>query len=111
MRQLDFMAFIQNRWTNVTVRRGYKWADLRIGEEVALTSNGHETGLIGKVKEIRILAFRDIRKDDLKFEHDPTCRTRTGLLREMRRAYPDFSEGEPVVLVTYVRRGDHGRRD
>lgn len=102
MRQMDFLNGIQNPWTNVTVRRGYKWADLKIGEEIELTDKKASIGLIGRVAQVTVKIFKNIKAVELKREHDPLCRGRKGLLRAMKLAYPDFREDEVVTIVTYV---------
>lgn len=102
MRTLDFIDCTQRRFTNVTVRRGYKWADLKIGDVIPITDKGQDTGKNALIRQITIKPFTDIKGSELKREHDPTCTKRSGLLKAMKRAYPDFLPSEPVVLITYI---------
>lgn len=38
---------------------------------------------------------------DLRFEHDPACRTLPGLFRELAVHYPGLDEGETVTLCHF----------
>jgi hypothetical protein len=106
MREMDFVNGIQNPWTNVTVRRGYKWADLRIGEMIELLDKKIPMGLKGIISQVTVKRFKDIKVHELRREHDRLCRSRTGLLRTMKSIYPDFSVDDVVTIVTYVVRKD-----
>jgi hypothetical protein len=104
MRSLDFLNGTHNRWRNVTVRRGYKWANLKIGEMVYLTTDGIMNDFpydIAIIRAITIKPFADIKQDELKREHDPSCRDRAGLFRTMRKIYPDFQKQEVVTIIEY----------
>jgi hypothetical protein len=102
MRNMDFLNYVQRPYTNVTVRRGYKWADLPIGGTIMLCDNGDsvETAV---VRQVLIKRFSDVKPEDLRREYDPSCTHRHGLLKSMVNAYPDFTKDEPVTIVTYVR--------
>ncbi len=104
MRSLDFLNGVHNRWRNVTVRRGYKWADLKIGERVCLTTKGELNDYpydVAFIRSVTIKPFSDIKQHELKKEHDPTCKDRSGLFRAMKKAYPNFWKEEVVVLIEY----------
>jgi hypothetical protein len=49
----------------------------------------------------RVLPFDALTTKDLALEHDPECRSLTGLYAVMRKVYPDFEWTEVVTLVYY----------
>jgi len=81
---------------NCTVRRGYKWADLKIGEEILL--NGDRRAV---VKKLLISRFKEIRKEDILCEHDPECRTIDGLFNALSEIYPGFSNNSIVTIIYF----------
>lgn len=88
---------------NVTVRNGFGWFfKTAIGDELALSGkNGAITNglIVGRM----IMPFKRIPENILQFEHDPSCRNFAGLLAEMKRVYPGFSEENSVtVLLFYI---------
>ena len=104
MRTLDFIYGIHHSGLNVTVRRGYKWAEVNIGEEVILSTKGvPNEGDYRKaiIRAITIKPFNLITSREITLEHDPLCTTPDGLLTAMQRAYPDFKEDDVCVLLTY----------
>jgi len=101
MRTMDFLNYTQRPFTNVTVRRGYKWANLKVGEMIMLSDNGNPIEG-ATIRQILVKKFSDIKTEDIKREHDSYCTTRNHLFRAMRVAYPDFSMDEVVTIVTYV---------
>jgi len=84
---------------NITVRRGIKW-NLCNGEDVRLWNRGGVS--FGTVSiETKCMRFCDLTDDDIKYEHDPLCRSVAGLLEEMRRLYVGFDEREIVTIITF----------
>ncbi len=81
---------------NCTVRRGYKWANLRIGEEILL--NGDKRA---SVKKLLICRFDEIKERDISCEHDPECRTIHGLFNTLSKAYPKFSNNSIVTVIYF----------
>ena len=71
----------------MTVRRGTYWHNRK-------ASNFNIIGT--KVKR-----FRDLVPEDIKREHDPSCRTYDGLLTEMKRVYKGFKANENVTVVEF----------
>ena len=102
MRKMDFLNYTQRPYTNVTVRLGYKWANLQIGEAIQLCDNGLAVE-DAVVRQIVVKRFMDIKLEDIKREHDPARLTKNSLRRAMRKAYPDFFDTDVVTIVTYVR--------
>ena len=94
---LSFSTPVFNRGRNTTVRRGRKWhavaeARLQLGDG----SLSPPVKLQTEVKEFLALADADLR-----FEHDPACRTVGGLLLALRRLYPGFGAEEEVTLCHF----------
>jgi hypothetical protein len=86
---------------NVTVRRGRKWAPV-MGQEVDIVDLENDAVLMSvKVKETLLLPFEEIDPELLKIEHDPACRTKSGLLKELKSTYDGFSEKEEVTVVRF----------
>jgi hypothetical protein len=106
--ELDFLNGVHHPGENVTVRRGYKWANRKIGELVRLTTEGKDTGMFAFIRKIIIKPFWMIEDSEIQKEHDSECRTKEGLLAAMKKAYGDFRQTEPCVLLTYepVEMGD-----
>jgi hypothetical protein len=93
MKDLLFINPTHHQGRNLTVRRGVKW------------STETEANILGVGKrsiETKVMAFKDLTEDDLKFEHDHTCRTIGGLINAMLRAYSDFTSEDIVTLVYYT---------
>jgi len=81
---------------NCTVRLGYKWADLKIGEKILL--NGEQQAV---VKKLLICRFNEIRERDILCEHDPKCRTIDGLFNTLSEIYPNFSNNSIVTIIYF----------
>jgi len=82
--------------TNCTVRYGYKWANLRIGEEILL--NGDKRA---SIKKLLICRFNEIKERDISCEHDPECRTIDGLFNTLSKVYPKFSNNSIVTVIYF----------
>lgn len=54
------------------------------------------------ILETKVIPFNSLTTDLLEFEHDPSCRTKEGLYKEMCKVYPNFNENEIVTLVYFV---------
>lgn len=94
---LSFSLPLFNRGRNTTVRRGRKWhtvaqARLQLGE-----------GSLSPPVELQteLKQFPALTEADLRFEHDPCCRTVSGLLLVLQRLYPGFSAEEEVTLCHF----------
>lgn len=101
---LEFLNPTYHDGLNVTVRRGEKWyLQARVGDTVCLCKTGenHSPLAVGMIVGLKYEPFLSIRKDDLTFEHDPTCTDIDGLMRAMTNAYPDFKETERVTVMSF----------
>ena len=94
---LSFATPVFNRGRNTTVRRGRKWhgvtqARLQLGDG----SLSPPVELQTEVKEFSVLTAAELR-----FEHDPACRTIARLLLVLQQLYPGFSPEEEVTLCHF----------
>lgn len=86
-----------NRGRNTTVRRGCKWH--AVAEARLLLGDGSLSPPVKLQAELKKLTT--LTDADLRFEHDPACRTVGGLLLVLRRLYPGFSAEEEVTLCHF----------
>lgn len=99
MRTMDFAKNIStNKNQFNTVRRGMKWSNLLIGENLKITTP--TTMEQAEVKNIRILKFEDLNDDDLINNFDKTDgRSVNTLYKSMKTLYNGFDKREVVILV------------
>jgi hypothetical protein len=89
-----------------TVRKGFKWADLRYSDELELCVCEPEHNVQGHawVQGLWFGRFFEIPARLLQYEHEVRSRTYDGLHDSMRKAYgDDFGADEPVTVIVYVR--------
>lgn len=91
-----------------TVRKGFKWADLKRNERIELCvctrdPETHDVQGEGAVTDMWVGLFREIPAYLLSFEHERRSREYWGLYDSMRKAYGDFSEADFVTVVLYDR--------
>lgn len=95
-----------------TVRNGFKWADLKEGEQIELcvctrvdeSFSIHEPSGIGQVHLLWFGRFKDIPARWIANEHEVRSRMYGGLLDSMKKAYGEnFDEESPVTVVNYLR--------
>jgi len=96
MKILKFQNPIFHDGLNCTVRQGYKWANLKIGETILL--NGERKATIEKIS---VLRFKDVKVEDIRYEHDPKCRTTNGLFKVLSGIYPDFDIDTVVTIIHF----------
>lgn len=88
-----------------TVRRGLKWADLQIGEELFICGPTEESApaVMARVFDVKVMIFKDLLHYNkmLELHHDPACKTYPGLHRAMKTCYDGFLQHEIVTLVFY----------
>lgn len=97
------------RAVNLTVRKGLKWSDLYVGQQIEVRETGAEppasTGdmVSATIYDIKVMSFADLMNYPrlLKLEHDPKCQTYAGLFETMRKVYDGFLQHELVTLVMY----------
>ena len=97
------------RAVNLTVRKGLKWADLKVGDTIMLQETGAPAPVIeadevlATIYDIKVMSFADLMnyRQMLKLEHDPKCQNYPGLFETMRSVYDGFLQHELVTLVFY----------
>lgn len=94
---LSFSTPVFNRGRNTTVRRGRKWH--QVPEARLRLDNGNLSAPVKLRTELK--QFSALTEADLRFEHDPACRTVGGLLRVLQGLYPGFSAEEEVALCHF----------
>jgi len=87
----------------ITVRRGEEWFNITMpGERLILVDM--ETGshsAIAKVLETQKIAFDNIEPDILKMSSNPECKSKQGLLHNMKSTYLDFDPKEKVTIILF----------
>lgn len=96
------------RAVNLTVRKGLKWSDLKVGDTIMLRetynrADEDSTVRYATIYDVKVISFADLMNYPrmLKLEHDPECQTYKGLFETMRRVYDGFLQHELVTLVMY----------
>lgn len=90
---------------NMTLRRGPKWADLKPGDELALSSEDPGDSLLTVIlKKVEVVAvwegpFSDLPDTWLRFEHSPACRDREELKVCMDATYGNGSKWEEECVA------------
>lgn len=106
---MEYDLFFENpvfhNGLNVTVRRGHSWLKAVSGDTLVLKDADAHIHARADTHSANHKRFKDIDTDEycylLRYMHDPRCRTYQGLLDEMGRIYPDFSENEFVTLLLF----------
>lgn len=87
---------------NVTVRQGSKWMQVVVGETIILREAKDKRFLgAGVVVGKALLPVELVPESFLQYEHDPACQTLPGLLAELKKVYPDFSENDHVTVLIF----------
>lgn len=96
-----------------TVRRGFKWAELRSEDMIELCvcspaqndlTPPHTVVGTGQVTYVWVGRFIDVPASLLSYEHELRSREYNGLLASMRKAYGEgFLETEYVTVILYRR--------
>ena len=95
------------RAVNLTVRKGLKWADLKVDDILILKETGAEprpyNEVTATIYDVKVMSFADLMNYPrlLKLEHDPGCQTYAGLFKTMKKVYDGFLQHELVTLVFY----------
>ena len=91
MRRMAFRRPVFHPGLNFTVRPGEEWADLKVGEIIELDGPCWCLGMVTQVLKCRLM---DIPNFVLEREHDPDCRTYSGLFNVLKETYPELQEKE-----------------
>lgn len=94
---LSFSVPVFNQGPNTTVRRGRKWQ--AVTEARLQLDDGRLSAPVALQTQVKL--FSALTDADLRFEHDPACRTVAGLFDVLRHLYPGFTCGEEVTLCHF----------
>ena len=86
-----------HKGVNCTARKGETWKCLKVGETFMVE---HISAVVVKVLRCRL---KDLKDKDIKYEHDPECRTLKGLKNCLYGIYPEMmaQKKESVITVIY----------
>jgi len=105
---IDIPGEEKPRAINLTVRKGLKWSDVKVGEivEIQRTDDPPPEGapcVYAEIYDVKVMVFKDLINYNkmLELEHDPDCRNFPGLYKTMRKVYDGFLQHELVTLVFY----------
>ncbi len=93
----------------MTVRHGRAWADSLDAEPFVYRSDFEdERDYIGEAHIVGVLTclLFQIPAGVLLCEHDPSCRTKAGILAEMERVYGDVTELSEVTVLFFTYRAE-----
>jgi hypothetical protein len=99
MEMIRFEEPVFREGINLTVRRGIKHAT-KEGKFYIGDVDGEALG-VGRVRQVKVMKFEDVKGEDLSLEHDPECRDYDGLIEAIRCVYDDFDVYEIVTLVFF----------
>lgn len=101
---------------NLTVRKGDKWADLRMGDEIRLSccAEGHEGECDGGCIRIGPVIVVGVERTDraipaernwpfrlLCFEHEPAARSTMGVAAALDRCYGPPKDGDTLTWIAF----------
>lgn len=88
---------------NVTVRKGEKWLQTTLGEELVIreTETGEEISRGRTISAFYVSSLDEIPEFILQFEHEPACRTRAGLATVLEQTYGEDFAAEGFVVLTF----------
>ncbi len=99
MRVLEFANPIFHEGMNLTVRKGIKWRNSD-GIVLLADTEGQEVGM-ARVHVTITKKFSAVCDDELKYEHDPFCRTKLGLMEVLAKMYGEITRWDEVTLVFF----------
>lgn len=91
MQELKFSTPVFHDGLNLTVRLGRKWSHTVIAETVVVVDSEGKKAGEAVINGVLYCNLGAIPSGLLAIEHDPSCRTPTGLSAELERVY-----GRPV---------------
>jgi len=96
--------------TNLTIRRGVKWASKIMEHVLAYDAkdelSGGEPIFNCEIVDQKVMKYEDIPREDFKLMHDQNCNSYEAMKEEMKRIYGDFNEKEIVTLLYFKKRDD-----
>ena len=90
----------------ITVRNGPKWSKrvtpgMIVDAGPPAFDGRYEDLTEVKIVGVLITTFAALTDEIIEYDQDPKCRTREGLLAEMKRVYPSFEETNLVTVLFF----------
>ena len=104
---LHFMSGTFHPGLNITVRRGLEWFRKGVipGQTITLCvcPPGHDHTVVGQARVAFVMAaqIEAIPEELMAYEHEPSCRTKEGLLAAMSRALGEVRADEIVTVIGF----------
>lgn len=103
---MKYMYFHNGNFTedrHITVRRGDRWFNMvRPGEQVEFVDFETESvSRTGKILGTEKMRFDKIPEEMLTMSSNPECKTKDGLLNNMRSIYEEFQPEEDVTVIFF----------
>jgi len=102
LKTLLFSNPVFHEGINVTCRNGYKWAG-EMGSLVNVQDTDGTTDYgMAHVLGVMTVCLNRVPESVLALEHDPSCRTREGIIAEMQKVYGDgLKEDAPTTVLFF----------
>jgi hypothetical protein len=104
---LHFISGTFHSGLNITVRRGLEWfrKGLIPGQTITLCvcPPGQDHTVVGQARVAFVMAalIETIPDELMKYEHEPSCRTKEGLLAAMSRVLGEVWADEIVTVIGF----------
>jgi hypothetical protein len=103
MKYIYFHNAIFSKGRHLTIRKGSEWyQSITKGEILTLVdmeTGGHSK--TGKVLRVEVMKFKDVPEDILRTSLNPDCKSKDGLLNNMKSIYLDFKPEEDEVSLIF----------
>jgi hypothetical protein len=104
---LHFISGTFHSGLNITVRRGLEWfrKGLMPGQTITLCvcPPGQDHTVVGQARVAFVMAaqIETIPHELMIYEHEPSCRTKEGLLAAMSRVFGEVRANEIVTVIGF----------
>lgn len=104
---LHFISGTFHPGLNITVRRGLEWFQkgLLPGQTITLCvcPQRHDHTVIGQARVAFVMAARieTIPDELMVYEHEPSCRSKEGLLQAMSQVFGEVRTDETVTVIGF----------
>ena len=107
LKTLLFSNPVFHNGINVTCRNGYKWAG-EMGSIVNVRDTDGTTDYgLAHVLGVMTVCLDRVPESVLALEHDPSCRTREGIIAEMKEVYgDDLKDDAPTTVLFFELESD-----
>lgn len=104
---LHFISGTFHAGLNITVRRGPEWSQKGLvpGQTIALCvcPPGRDHNVIGQARVAFVMTaqIESIPDELMAYEHEPSCRTKEGLLAAMSKVFGEVRADEIVTVIGF----------